>query len=93
MADLVWPIVSLLIACLVWDAIRKYLSRDELVSQVKAHGLQIGLQKKQIRNLESELASLNSIATATRDKLAAEHAARGMRSNVELKQFRFDRPK
>lgn len=92
MTAFLWPLASVLIALLVWDALRRYLSRDELVSRVKGHSLQLELNKKSIQDLRTEVDNLSRIATATRDKLAADNAARGMRRDTELPKFRFDRP-
>lgn len=92
MAAFLWPIAAVLIALLVWDALRRYLSRDELVGRVKGHSLQLELNKKSIQDLQKDVAEFGRIASAARDKLAADNAARGLRRDVELPKFRFDRP-
>ena len=84
-----WPFASVIIALLVWDALRKWLSRDDLVRQVDSlrerqfgHGKLIADQSRRIEELKSSISDLERIAHGTRDKLAAENAAKMNRPAV-----------
>lgn len=101
MTDMLWPLATVVVAMLVWDALRRWLSRDDLVNRVVANERRVEACDEAIVRLSdklgeqsSRLVEVEKVSSATRDKLSADAAARATVQHARPKPWPgFDRPR
>lgn len=97
MTEIIWPLTTIVVVALIWDALRMYLSRDDLEEQVRetqsevdAALRRVSEQTSAVEELAERVSEVERVASTTRDRLSAEQVARPVRSHIPT--FRFDRP-